>query len=125
MSNLQGRRILVVDDEPYVLGVLRNVLSDEGAKVYTAVNGTEALRMLPSVRPDVVLLDDRMPDMDGWQVCLRIREQSSVPIILLPAGGLRPDNIRREDAGITDCVPKPFHPDTLIARIRAAERQAK
>jgi DNA-binding response OmpR family regulator len=127
MGDLQGRRILVVDDKPHVLGLLRKLFANEGAQVYGAIDGQEALRLLPKIRPDLVLLDDALPGMDGWQVGMCIREQSTVPIIFMPAGGPLLDSELEPDAGIgiIDYVPKPFHPELLIYRAIVAIRQAE
>ena len=73
-KRLENRRILVVDDEPHIPVLLRRFLSGEGAQIYTALNAQEALRLLPSVQPDLVILDDSLPDMNGWQVCHCIQQ---------------------------------------------------
>ena len=120
---LQNRRILVVDDEPYIPVLLRRFLSGKGAQVYTALNAREALRLFPNVRPDLVILDDSLPDMNGWQVCLHIQTESRVPIIYLSAAGL-PAGTSEYDTCNTDCIPKPFHLNVLLAHVEAALRRA-
>jgi len=118
-KRLENRRILVVDDEPHIPVLLRRFLSGEGAQIYTALNAQEALRLLPSVQPDLVVLDDSLPDMNGWQVCHCIQAESHVPIIYLSAAGL-PPGTSENDPCETDCIPKPFHLDVLLARVEAA-----
>jgi DNA-binding response OmpR family regulator len=125
MTSLQGRRILLVDDEPCILGLLQRLLTSAGAQVQTAMNGREALRLFQSALPDLVLLDDKLPDIDGWQLYLRIREQSSVPIIFLPAVWPPSSIMRMRNAGAIDCIPKPFPPDVLVAHAWAALRRAE
>jgi DNA-binding response OmpR family regulator len=126
MTSLQGRRILLVDDEPCILGLLQRLLASAGAQVQTAMNGREALHLFQSTLPDLVLLDDKLPDIDGWQLYLRIREQSSVPIIFLPAVWPPSSIMRvRDAAGVIDCIPKPFRPDVLVAHAWAALRRAE
>lgn len=115
-----------MDSEPLILSVLREVLSNAGAQVHTAVEGQEALRLFQSVRPDLVLLDDMIPNMGGWRIGPCIREHSRVPIIFLPAAGPPPPGIMQElGAGVVDYLPKPFDPGVLVARCQAALRQVQ
>ena len=116
--------VLVADDEPRITKLVSIALQAEGFRVVTADGGEDALRKAEEVRPDVVLLDIVMPDLDGIEVMQRLRETRSVPVILLTAKGSTLDKALGLDLGADDYVAKPFHPDELAARIRAVLRRA-
>ncbi len=118
-------KILVVDDDAYVCESLAAVLTDDGHTVLTAQDGNEALRTLYAEKPDLVLLDIMMPGMDGWQVCQRIREMTSVPIIMLTARGQLKDRVKGLDLGADDYLVKPVAVEELRARVRATLRRAR
>jgi len=118
-------RILVVDDEQLYRHLLRVNLEAEGYKVITATNGEEALEMMSSGQPDMVLLDVMMPTLDGFSTCERIRQFSNVPIIMLTARGEENDRVRGLNVGADDYVVKPFSATELIARVRAVLRRAE
>jgi len=115
--------ILVVDDEPQILRVIRASLPARGYEVKTAPGGEEALDEIRKQMPDLVILDLVMPGVSGLEVCQRIREFSSVPIIVLSAKGSETDKIAALDLGADDYVTKPFSLDELLARIRAVLRR--
>jgi two-component system KDP operon response regulator KdpE len=115
--------VLAVDDEARVLQFIKLELSSQDFRVITAQNGVEALRMVEEQRPDLVLLDVIMPDMSGLEVMRRLRETSSVPIILLTARNRDQDKIRGLDMGADDYLAKPFNPEELSARVRAILRR--
>ncbi len=115
--------ILVVDDEPSIIKLLRANLGSQDYKVFTAINGIEALRVLESEQPSLVILDIAMPKMDGFEVCLRIREWSQVPIIMLSANIDEADKVKCLDLGADDYITKPFGVKELIARIKAVLRR--
>ena len=117
-------RILVVDDEPKYVRAIQVNLEARGYTVLTAPDGHTAIELAASAEPDLVLLDIRMPDMDGNQVCRRIREFSTIPVIMLTALGETGDKVRGLDSGADDYVTKPFSADELLARVRAALRRA-
>jgi two-component system KDP operon response regulator KdpE len=117
-------RILCVDDEPQLLRGLRVNLEARGYDVDTAADGAAALEAAASRRPDLVLLDLGLPDMDGIDVIRGLRAWGSMPIVILSARELEPDKIAALDAGADDYVTKPFGMGELLARIRAAERRA-
>ncbi len=117
-------RVLVVDDEPQIVRALRINLSARGYDVVTAPDGREALRVAAEARPDVVVLDLGLPDMDGTTVIEGLRGWSSVPIIVLSARLDSGDKVAALDAGADDYVTKPFGMDELLARLRAAVRRA-
>jgi two-component system KDP operon response regulator KdpE len=117
-------RVLVVDDDPQLARALRINLRARDHDVHIAASGTEALRTVAAVAPDLVILDLGLPDLDGVQVIHGIRGWSDVPIIVLSGRGAGPDKVRALDAGADDYVTKPFGMDELLARIRAVTRRA-
>jgi two-component system KDP operon response regulator KdpE len=116
--------ILVVDDEPQILRVMRASLPARGYEVKTAPGGEEALDEIRKEMPDLIILDLVMPGLSGLEACQRIREFSSVPIIVLSAKGSETDKIAALDLGADDYVTKPFSLDELLARIRAVLRRS-
>ncbi|HZW03370.1 MAG TPA: response regulator transcription factor [Anaerolineaceae bacterium] len=118
-------RILVVDDEQLYRHLLRVNLEAEGYEVSTATNGEEALEMMSSGQPDLVVLDVMMPNLDGFSTCERIRQFSNVPIIMLTARGEEQDRVRGLNVGADDYVVKPFSATELVARVRAVLRRSK
>ena len=116
--------VLVADDEPRITKIVAVTLGDEGFRVVTAGGGEEALRKAEEIRPDIVLLDIVMPDLDGIEVMRQLREFRSVPVILLTAKGSTADKAKGLDLGADDYIAKPFHPDELAARVRAVLRRA-
>ncbi len=116
--------VLVADDEPRITKLVAVTLGDEGFRVVTADGGEEALRKAEEIRPDIVLLDIVMPDLDGIEVMRQLREFRSVPVILLTAKGSTADKAKGLDLGADDYIAKPFHPDELAARVRAVLRRA-
>jgi two-component system, OmpR family, KDP operon response regulator KdpE len=117
-------KVLVVDDEPQIVRALRINLSARGYEVSTAATGQQALQVAASARPDVVVLDLGLPDIDGATVIEGLRGWTSVPIIVLSARADSGDKVTALDAGADDYVTKPFGMDELLARLRAAVRRA-
>lgn len=118
-------RILAVDDEPLYQHLLRVNLEKEGYEVFTAGNGEDALEMVTSRHPDLVIMDVMMPRLDGITTCERIRQFSTLPIIILTARGEESDRVRGLNAGADDYVVKPFSATELVARVRAVLRRTK
>ncbi|GGP47485.1 DNA-binding response regulator [Saccharothrix coeruleofusca] len=116
--------MLVVDDEPQIVRALRINLSARGYQVLTAPDGTAALKAAAEGKPDVVVLDLGLPDVDGTEVIAGLRGWTSVPIIVLSARTDSTDKVEALDAGADDYVTKPFGMDELLARLRAAVRRA-
>ena len=116
--------VLVADDEPRITKLVSIALSEEGFRVVTATGGEDALAKAEEVRPDIVLLDIVMPDLDGIEVMRQLREQRPVPVILLTAKGATADKAKGLDLGADDYIAKPFHPDELAARVRAVIRRS-
>jgi DNA-binding response OmpR family regulator len=117
--------ILVVDEDERTQHMLGSMLRLEGYRVITANNGHEALEHLNQEMPDLILLDIMMPEIDGYELCRRIRELSQVPIIMLSAKDSEQDTIDGLDAGADDYITKPFLSRELLARIRAALRRTR
>ena len=117
-------RILVVDDELSIRRFLHTVLSSEEFSLHEAENGHAGLAAAAAFRPDVILLDLGLPDLDGIEVIKRIREWSQVPIIVLSVRDRENDKVAALDAGADDYLTKPFGVGELLARIRAAMRRS-
>ncbi len=116
--------ILVVDDEIRYQHLLRVNLESEGYEISTAGDGEQAIEMIANRRPDMVILDVMMPRLDGYSTCERIRQFSSVPIIMLTGKAEEDDRVRGLNAGADDYVAKPFSATELVARVRAVLRRA-
>jgi two-component system KDP operon response regulator KdpE len=117
-------RILVVDDEPNILTTLAPLLRARGYDVLTAMGGRAAVETAERERPDLIVLDLGLPDMDGVDVCRIVRESSTVPIVVLSARGAEGDKVSALDLGADDYVTKPFGAEELLARIRVALRRS-
>lgn len=117
--------VLVVDDEPRYLRLLQYNLESVGYRVVTAATAREALQATASHNPDLVLLDLRLPDQDGYEVCRRIREFSPVPIIMVTALGEEVDKVRGLRLGADDYITKPFSAPELLARVEAVLRRSQ
>ena len=117
--------ILAADDDPQLLRLMTRNLQLEGYDVLGASDGELALELIESNPPDLVLLDVMMPKMDGFTVCYRVREFSSVPIIIVTARGQDQDKVRGLDLGADDYLTKPFSVDELLARVRAVLRRSQ
>ncbi len=117
--------ILVVDDEPQYRWTIRVNLEARGYIVLEAEDGESALDIAVTECPDLVLLDIRMPGMDGYDVCRSIREFSTVPVIMLTAMAQDSDKVRGLDIGADDYITKPFSSDELLARVRAVLRRVE
>jgi two-component system KDP operon response regulator KdpE len=119
----QPPRILLVDDEPAIQRSVGLLLRARGYDVQVAGTGAEALAMISARAPDLVVLDLGLPDLEGTEVCRRIRATLPVPIVVLSARGGEADKVNALDLGADDYVTKPFGPDELLARIRVALRR--
>ena len=116
--------IIVVDDDDKITALLRRSLAFEGYEVTTASNGAEGLKLLLTTEPDLLILDVMMPQIDGWEVCRRVRESgSSMPILMLTAKDDVIDRVKGLDLGADDYVVKPFALEELLARTRALLRR--
>ncbi len=117
--------IVAADDDPQLLRLMTRNLEFEGYEVLPASNGVLALEQIEAHGPNLVLLDVMMPRMDGFTVCQRVREFSSVPIIIVTARGQDQDKVHGLDLGADDYLTKPFSVDELLARVRAVLRRAQ
>ena len=115
--------ILVVDDEPKIVKLARDYLERSGFGVITAAKGQEALSLTRQERPDLVVLDLNLPGMDGLDVCRKLRQESSVPIIMLTARVEEIDRLIGLELGADDYITKPFSPRELVARVKAVLRR--
>ena len=121
-------RVLIVEDEPDIRDLLAYHLGREGYEIATAATGGEALRQAARARPDLVVLDLMLPEIDGREVCRRLRQDpatASVPVIMLTAKGDEVDRVVGLELGADDYVVKPFSPRELLARVRAVLRRAR
>ncbi len=121
MSKIQ---VLVVDDEPRYLKLVGYNLEAAGYEVLTAANGEEALSLVAAKSPDLIILDIRLPGIDGYEVCTRIREFSSMPIIMLTAKGKEQEKVQGLRLGADDYVTKPFGAEELMARVETVLRRS-
>ena len=119
------QRVLICDDEAQILRALRVILGDAGFEVVPAMTVREALDAVAVRPPDAAIVDLVLPDGDGVEVCRSIREWSQMPILVLSAVGDEREKVRALDAGADDYVTKPFGPDELVARLRAALRRSE
>jgi two-component system, OmpR family, KDP operon response regulator KdpE len=120
-----GPFILVVDDEIQIRRFVRISLEAKGYRVYEVATGEEAILKVAQVRPELVILDIGLPDMDGFEVLRRLREWTAIPIIMLSVRDSDRDKIAALDMGADDYLVKPFSMEELMARIRVAQRHAQ
>lgn len=122
--NEQGPRILVIDDEPQIRRLLKVALSAHGFEMEEAALGREGLHQAIMHKPDLIILDMGLPDMDGLEILQQLREWSQIPVIILSVREQESTKIAMLDAGAEDYVTKPFGMGELLARIRAALRRS-
>lgn len=122
-EQMLGHRILVVDDEKRMVRFIRLNLEHDGFQVIPAYTGKEAIEQVRNALPNLILLDVMLPDIDGFQILHKIREFSSVPVIMLTAKGEEDDRVRGLELGADDYVTKPFSPRELVSRVRAVLRR--
>ena len=122
---MSGNRVLVVDDESHILELARLYLAREGYQIETVSDGALALARFGQVKPDLVVLDIMLPNVDGLTICREIRKQSQVPIIMLTARDEVTDKVVGLELGADDYLTKPFHPQELVARAKALVRRSR
>lgn len=120
---MAGKRVLVVDDDVKTVELVKLYLTRDGYRVLTAYDGIEALRLAREGRPDLIVLDLMLPDIDGLEVCRVLRRESDVPVIMLTARTTDQDKLTGLELGADDYVTKPFSPRELAARVRAVLRR--
>ena len=121
---MAGEKVLVVDDEARIVELVRAYLERDGFQVLASYNGREALELVRQERPDLLILDLMLPEIDGLEVCRIVRRESSVPIIMLTARDEEPDKLIGLELGADDYITKPFSPREVVARVRAVLRRA-
>ncbi len=124
----QSAKILVVDDEPVICQLVADTLRSDGMDVICAVDGVEALKRARQERPNLIILDIMMPDMDGYELCRQLRRgflTSNIPIIMLTALDQMPDKVKGMSEGADDYITKPFHPSELRTRVTAHLRRSE
>jgi len=117
-------KILVIDDDLSVAKLIKLILKPRGLSTYHAINGQEGLKQAYELQPDLIILDIMMPEMDGWEVCKRLREMSDVPIVFLTARSDVKDVVKGLEMGADDYIVKPYENDELVARVRAHLRRS-
>jgi two-component system KDP operon response regulator KdpE len=122
MSTSGNVRVLIIEDDPAIRRFLRTTLRVQDYEVCEAETGKEGLDLVRRIRPEIVILDLGLPDMDGMDVITRIRADSSVPIVVLSSRGDETGKVKALDLGADDYVTKPFGVDELLARLRTAMR---
>ena len=122
---MSPQKVLVVDDEDHILELARLYLSREGYQIETVTDGALALARFGQVKPDLVVLDIMLPNVDGLTICREIRKSSQVPIIMLTARDEVTDKVVGLELGADDYLTKPFHPQELVARAKALVRRAR
>jgi two-component system alkaline phosphatase synthesis response regulator PhoP len=118
---MAGEKILIADDEPDILTILKCNLESEGYKVVTSNDGNEALNKVKSEKPDLVLLDVMMPKINGWEVCKKIKsdaQTSCIPVIILTAKAQSVDELMSFECGADEYIPKPFDFPNILENIK-------
>ncbi|MGM5483617.1 MAG: response regulator transcription factor [Nanobdellota archaeon] len=114
-------KVLVVDDEPHIVNLIRLTLSGDKYEVYSAYSGLEAIKLAKQIKPSLIILDLMMPNVDGYQVCEEIRKDKSTtetPIMILSAKSQLVDKFKSINVGADDYMVKPFDPDELVKRVK-------
>ncbi|MBN9656878.1 MAG: response regulator transcription factor [Acidobacteria bacterium] len=112
-------KVLVVDDDPHIRELVRIFLEPEGLDVFEASDGCEALARLETIKADMVILDIMMPNMDGWELCRRLRLAGDFPLLIITAKGETSQKVKGFQLGTDDYLVKPFEPVELVARVKA------
>jgi len=118
-------KILIVDDEASILDIVEAYLSAKGYQVFRALSGNEALTKVDVVQPDLIVLDLMLPGLSGLEVCKKIRDSSTVPIIMLTAKTAEKDILEGLSLGADDYITKPFSPKELVARVETVLRRVQ
>ncbi|HEV7562504.1 MAG TPA: response regulator transcription factor [Solirubrobacterales bacterium] len=121
---MSTQTVLVVEDDPDIRGLVLALLQRAGMAGLAAGDGRAGIRAFFEHRPDLLVLDLGLPELDGWEVLERVREVSDAPVMVLTAAGESPEKVRGLDGGADDYVTKPFDPEVLVARIRALLRRS-
>jgi len=122
---MSRHRVLIVDDDPGIIKLLRATFENEDYEPLVAMDGAEALQTIQRELPDLIILDIKMPKIDGLEVCRQLREWSQIPIIMLSVDGATEQKVKCLELGADDYVVKPFSLDELMARVRAMLRRTR
>lgn len=128
ISVMKKQKILVIDDDPIICRIVQKILEQNGYEVLLATNGNEGLGIAKSTSPDLILLDIMLPDIDGFEICRKLRgteKTSDISIIMMTAADQSSDIVRGLDIGADDYATKPFSPLELVARIKSHLRRKK
>ncbi len=117
------QQVLVIEDEPDTITLIKHILRNAGYNVMSASSGQEALHKIAEKKPDLVLLDLMMPEMDGWEIYHYLRQMTDVPVIIISALGGKDEIVRGLHLGVDDYISKPFHNAELIERVKAVLRR--
>ncbi len=120
-----NQKIIIIDDDEKLCELLIDYLSKYGYQVLTSPLPSEGIELIDKHKPDLIILDVMLPEMDGFEVCKKIRQDSSIPIIMLTARGEVTDKVVGLELGADDYMPKPFEPRELVARIQSVLRRSK
>ncbi len=121
MKAIKKNKILVVDDEPHIVNLIRLTLAGDNYEVYSAYSGSEAIKLAKQILPNLIILDLMMPNIDGYQVCEDIRKDNKtaqIPIMILSAKSQLVDKFKSINVGADDYMVKPFDPDELLKRVK-------
>lgn len=121
----RNKKVLIVDDDPDTIDLIKRILRLSEFDVASARNGTDAIKFVTKIQPDIILLDLMMPDVSGWETLKNLREVTQVPIIIISALGDKNGVADLLNSGSDDYITKPFHREEMIARIRAVLRRSK
>ena len=122
---MSKNKVLIIDDDKQISTILRDYFQYENFEVISAFDGKEGLRKVKNENPDVIILDIMLPQLDGWEVCERIRQSNNVPIIMLSAKNTDTDRITGIELGADDYVTKPFSPKEVVVRTKAILRRVE
>jgi two-component system KDP operon response regulator KdpE len=125
LSSVIRRRILIIDDDPDAALLLKRILILGGFDVANALTGQEGLEKLEQVKPDMILLDLRMPELDGWETFQRLRQVTSSPVIVVSADNAKDNIVRALQDGVDDYITKPFYNPEVVARVKSVLRRAE
>ncbi len=120
---MKDRKVLIIDDDEQISKILRDYFQYENFNVVSVFNGKDGLKKVIDENPDIVILDIMLPEMEGWEVCKRIRQYSDIPIIMLSAKNTDTDKITGIELGADDYITKPFSPKEVIVRAKAILRR--
>jgi len=128
MENPEGKKILIIDDEEDYLNLIKTILEPQGYKVIFSTDGKEGLEKLKAEKPNLIILDINMPEVNGFQLCQQIRnnpESKHIPIIMLTVRRKEDDKVKGLELGADDYITKPFHPKELISRLKTVLRRSE